>query len=142
MSVREIGQGTRTVPAGWAGPVAGQARKKRILVVDDQPRITRFIEIYLKLRGFDVICASSGLEALAMVNSRKPDAMLLDIIMPGMDGLEVMRRLRRFSRIPVIAISASPVHHSEAEAAGADNFLPKPFQMEEVLERINQLLGL
>jgi DNA-binding response OmpR family regulator len=112
------------------------------LVVDDQPRVTRFMEIYLKLRGFDVVCAGSGRRALEMVRSLKPDVMLLDITMPGMDGLEVMRKLRRFSQVPVIAISASPEYYVEAEAAGADGFLPKPFQMEEVLERVKQLLGL
>ena len=122
--------------------VSGAARKKRVLVVDDQPRVTRFVEIFLKLKGFDVISTTSGREALELVVSRQPDIMLLDIIMPEMDGFEVMRRLRTFSMIPVIAISASPGKHRGAEAIGADDFLPKPFQTEDMLKRINRLLGM
>ena len=116
-------------------------KKKRVLVVDDQFRVTRFIEIYLKLKGFDVSCATSGREALELARSCEPDIMLLDIIMPDMDGFEVMRRLRSFSKIPVIAISASPGNRGDADAMGAADFLQKPFQTEEILDRINLLLG-
>lgn len=115
--------------------------KKRVLVVDDQFRVTRFIEIYLRLKGFDVICATSGREALELVRSYRPDIMLLDIIMPELDGFEVMKRLRCFSNIPVIAISASPGNRGDADAMGANDFLLKPFQTEEILDRINHLLG-
>jgi two-component system, OmpR family, KDP operon response regulator KdpE len=135
VNVKEFGQAA-------PGFRPAYAVNKRVLVVDDQPRVTRFVEIYLKQRGFDVICANSGRQALDMVKSRKPDLLVLDIAMPGMDGLEVMTRLRCFSQIPVIAVSASPECHIEAAAAGAADFLPKPFQMQKVLERINQLLGL
>jgi two-component system KDP operon response regulator KdpE len=116
-------------------------KKKRVLVVDDQLRVTRFMEIYLRLKGFDVICATSGREALEMVRSLEPDIMLLDIIMPDMDGFEVMKRLRSFSQMPVIAVSASPEDHNDADAIGADDYLQKPFQTQEVLRRINLLLG-
>jgi two-component system, OmpR family, KDP operon response regulator KdpE len=116
-------------------------KKKLVLVVDDQFRVTRFIEIYLKLKGFDVVCATSGREALELARSREPDIMLLDVIMPDIDGFEVMRRLRSFSKIPVIVISASPGNRGDAEAMGADDFLLKPFQTEEILDRINLLLG-
>ncbi len=123
------------------GAIRGAVRKKRVLVVDDQPRVTRFIEIFLKLKGFEVVTARSGREALELVASSQPDIMLLDIVMPGMDGFEVMRRLRTFSRIPVITISASPGTGADADAAGADDFLLKPFQTEDMLKRINRLLG-
>ncbi len=116
-------------------------KKKRVLVVDDQLRVTRFMEIYLRIKGFDVICATSGHQALELARSRQPDIMLLDIIMPDMDGFEVMKRLRSFSQMPVIAISASPQDHNDADAMGADDYLQKPFQTEEVLRRINLLLG-
>jgi two-component system KDP operon response regulator KdpE len=116
-------------------------RKKCVLVVDDQPRIIKFIEIFLRLKGFNVISATSGLEALEMIRSETPDIMLLDIVMPDMDGFEVMRRLRDFSRMPVIAISASPGRRGDAEAMGANDFISKPFQTEEILVRINHLLG-
>jgi two-component system KDP operon response regulator KdpE len=121
--------------------MSDEIKKKCVLVVDDQPRIIRFIEIYLRLKGFDVISATSGLKALELARSRAPDIMLLDVIMPDMDGFEVMRRLRDFSRMPVIAISASPGRHSDAEDMGADDFISKPFQTEEILVRINHLLG-
>lgn len=122
--------------------VTGAARKKRVLVVDDQPRVMRFVEIFLKLKGFDVISAASGHEALELVASREPDIMLLDIVMPGMDGFEVMKRLRTFSMIPVIAISATIYSHGDTCVAGADDFLPKPFQTEDMLKKINRLLRL
>jgi DNA-binding response OmpR family regulator len=114
----------------------------RVLVVDDQPRIIRFIEIYLRLKGFDVISATCGLEALELARSKAPDIMLLDIVMPDMDGFEVMRNLRHFSRIPVIAISASPGSYSDAKEMGCNDFISKPFQTDEVLTRINRLLDL
>jgi len=116
-------------------------KKKLVLVVDDQFRVTRFIEIFLKLKGFDVICATNGRDALELARSREPDIMLLDVIMPDIDGFEVMRRLRTFSKIPVIVISASPGNRGDADAMGADDFLLKPFQTEEILDRINLLLG-
>jgi DNA-binding response OmpR family regulator len=116
-------------------------RKTRVLVVDDQPRVTRFMEIYLRLKGFEVISARSGREGLDLAGTWEPDVILLDVVMPGMDGFEVMRRLRAFSKVPVIIISASPGDSREVEAAGADDFLPKPFQTDEVLQKINRLLG-
>jgi two-component system KDP operon response regulator KdpE len=117
-------------------------KKVRVLVVDDQPRVTRFLEVYLRLKGFDVFCADSGVAALEIARAREPDIVIVDIVMSGMDGLEVMRKLRTFSRVPVIAFSASPGNHRDAADAGADDFLPKPFHVEEMLVRINRLLGL
>lgn len=133
--------GPATVARRAKGATSGADSKKRVLVVDDQPRVLRFIEVYLKARGFDVISTNSGLEALELVVSGEPDIVLLDISMPGMDGFEVMRRLRTFSRLPVIAISAS-TGNDDGEGMGADDFIPKPFQMEDMLKRINRLLGL
>jgi DNA-binding response OmpR family regulator len=121
--------------------MGGVQRKKRVLVVDDQPRVTRFIEIYLKFKGFAVTATGSGLEALEMVRSWAPDIVLLEVLISGIDGFEVIRRLRVFSRVPVIAISSSPADYPAADAAGADDFLSKPFQTDEILARINRLLG-
>jgi len=83
-------------------------KKKTVLVVDDQPRVLKFIEIDLKLRGFNVVTTSSGEEALELVNVKNPDIVLLDMIMPGMDGCEVLKKLRASGNLPVIAFSASP----------------------------------
>lgn len=109
-------------------------------MVDDHPKVLKFIEIELKLRGFEVQTATSGLEALEIVSRASPAVMLLDIIMPEMDGFEVLRELRRFSKLPVICFSASPGNWEEAMRLGADSFVVKPFHPDELARRINKLL--
>jgi two-component system KDP operon response regulator KdpE len=118
-----------------------EAKKQCVLVVDDHPKLLRFIEIDLKLRGFEVITTTSGIEVLELVKSAKPDIVLLDIIMPGMDGFEVLKKLRDFTQLPVIAFSASPGNYHEAMRLGANDFVPKPFQPDEMARRIKALLG-
>jgi len=118
-----------------------EGKKQCVLVVDDHPKVLRFIEIDLRLRGFEVITTTSGSEALELVKSAKPDIMLLDIIMPGMDGFEVLKKLRDFAPLPVIAFSASPENYHEAMRVGANDFMPKPFQPDEMVRRINALLS-
>ena len=112
-----------------------------MLVVDDQPKVLRFVEIDLKIRGFEVITTTSGSEALNLVRSAKPDIVLLDIIMPGMDGLEVLEKLRDFTELPVIAFSASPGNYHEAMRLGANDFVTKPFQPDEMANKIKSFLG-
>ena len=119
-----------------------QENKKRVLVVDDQPRVLKFIEIDLKLRGFEVFCAGSGEQALAVISSAKPDIILLDMVMPEKDGFEVLRELRTYSRIPVIAFSASPGNQDPALAAGASDFMHKPFNPEDMAKKISTLLSI
>jgi len=115
-------------------------RKKRVLVVDDQQKVLRFMEIDLKLRGFDVTTTTSGEEALQLVRSIEPDIMFLDIVMPGMDGFEVLRQLRAYSKIPVIAFSASPGERDNAIRLGADAFMSKPFDTDEMAKLIEEYL--
>ena len=115
-------------------------KKKCVLVVDDQPKVLRFIEIDLKLRGFEVISTTSGREALDLVKSAKPDIMLLDIIMPEIDGFEVLKELRTFTDLPVIVFSASPGNYHSAMQLGANDFMPKPFNPDEMVSRIKKLL--
>jgi two-component system KDP operon response regulator KdpE len=115
-------------------------KKKRVLVVDDQPKVLTFIEIDLKLRGFEVVCAGSGEKALELVNSAKPDIVLLDMVMPGMDGFEVLKELRTFTELPVIAFSASPGNQDPAMHAGANDFMHKPFDPDDMVKRIKTLL--
>lgn len=118
------------------------AEKKRcVLVVDDHPRVLRFIEIDLKLRGFEVLTTTSGEAALKLIKSKRPDIMLLDIIMPEMDGLEVLKKLRAFSQLPVIAFSANHGSHDDAIGRGANDFITKPFHPDEIVRRIDVLLG-
>jgi two-component system KDP operon response regulator KdpE len=116
-------------------------RKRRVLVVDDHPKVLRFIEIGLKLRGYEVMTTVSGEEALELIRSGKTDIVLLDIIMPGIDGFEVLRKLRGFTQLPVIAISASSENHDSALNLGANDFMTKPFEPDEMVNRINALLA-
>lgn len=116
-------------------------KKQLVLVVDDHPKVLRFIEIDLKLRGFEVVTTTSGEEAVELVKSRKPDIVLLDIIMPGMDGFEVLRQLRVFSQLPVIAFSASLGSRDSAMRLGASAFVAKPFYPDDMVRRIQTLLG-
>jgi two-component system KDP operon response regulator KdpE len=111
-----------------------------VLVVDDQPKVLRFIEIDLELHGFEVITTTSGEEALELIKSAKPDVMLLDVIMPGMSGFEVLKKLRDFTQLPVIAFSASPGNKETALQLGANDFINKPFHPDEMVDGINALL--
>ena len=115
-------------------------RKKCVLVVDDQLRVLKFIRIDLRLKGFEVLTAASGEEALKLLKSTKPDIMLLDLIMPDMDGFEVLKTLRAFSDMPVIAFSASPDKSDKALLAGANDFMAKPFRVEQLIKRIELLI--
>jgi two-component system KDP operon response regulator KdpE len=116
-------------------------KKPCVLVVDDHPKVLRFIEIDLTLRGFDVITTVSGEEALELIKTAGPDIMLLDIIMPGIDGFEVLRKLRSFTQLPVIAFSASSANYDDAIRLGANDFIAKPFEPDEMVSRIEALLG-
>jgi DNA-binding response OmpR family regulator len=115
--------------------------KTRILVVDDDDRIRRFVRLNLTLSGYDVTEAASGEEAIKQLETDKPDMMLLDMLMPVMDGFQVLKRLRAVSGLPVIAFSAHTFAAEEALCLGANDFLGKPFNPDELLSRIKRLLG-
>jgi two-component system KDP operon response regulator KdpE len=115
-------------------------KKKRVLVVDDQPMVLKFIEIDLKLRGFEVVGATSGNEALELMKTVKPDIILLDMIMPGINGFEMLKELRIFTDLPVIAFSAAPENQDEALRCGANDFMHKPFNPDDMVRRIGVLL--
>ena len=115
-------------------------KKQRILVVDDHPGVLRFIEIDLKLRGFEVFSATSGKQALELMNSIKPDIALLDMIMPGISGFEILKELRSFTDMPVIAFSASPGNQDQALQLGASDFVHKPFDPDDMARKIRVLL--
>jgi two-component system, OmpR family, KDP operon response regulator KdpE len=110
------------------------------LVVDDHPQVLMFIRVDLKLRGFEVMCAGSGKAALEMIASEKPHIVLLDMIMPGIDGFEVLKELRAFTDLPVIAFSASPACQDPAMRAGANYFMHKPFNPDDMAKKIIMLL--
>ena len=114
--------------------------RQRVLIVDDERAIVNILNIKLRVSGYDVITALNGKEALAMIETSCPDIMLLDIIMPGMDGFEVLKRLRKDSQLPVIAFSARPENNQEAMSLGANDFLAKPFNIDDMIRRIGDLL--
>ena len=116
-------------------------KRPLVLVVDDHRHVLKFMEINLKLQGFGVITTTSGEEALAIIEAEKPDIMLLDIVMPLIDGFEVLRRLRLINMLPVIAFSASISNYTKAMKLGANAFITKPFNVNEMVGKIRTFLG-
>ena len=115
--------------------------RKRVLVVDDERAILTVLRVKLGISGYDVSTASSGEEALALINSMHPDIMLLDVIMPGMDGFEVLRKVRAVSKLPVIVFSARQENVQKALSLGANYFLAKPLDLDDMVRRVEELLG-
>lgn len=111
---------------------------EKILVVDNDPTISRVLETILSTNGYQVIHASNGYQALSMTSSHCPDLILLDIILPGMDGMEVIRRLREWSGTPILVVSACDEENEKVRAfdLGADDYITKPFGTYELLARI------
>jgi two-component system KDP operon response regulator KdpE len=110
----------------------------RVLVVDDEPQIRRALATNLKARGYEVDLAPTGEDALRLAAERHPDVVVLDIGLPGIDGIEVVHGLRGWTEVPIIILS---VRESEADKvaaldAGADDFVTKPFGMDELLARL------
>jgi two-component system KDP operon response regulator KdpE len=115
---------------------------QRVLVVDDEPAMLRALRINLRVRKYDVTTASTGREALAEARRRPPDAVILDLGLPDVGGIEVIRELRGWSRAPVIVLSGrtGPGDKIAALDAGADDYVTKPFSMEELLARLRAAL--
>jgi len=115
---------------------------KRILVVDDEPRMRRFIHMNLDLEGYRVLEASNGLEAIKRVREDLPDLVLLDVMMPEMDGFEVLREIRQFSNVPVIMLTVKGDEDDKVRGLelGADDYVTKPFGPRELSSRIKAVL--
>jgi len=109
-----------------------------ILVVDDEARIINFLRSKLKALGYEVLTAGNGLEGLGQAQVWEPDMIILDILMPKMDGLEMLKELRSFSSVPVIILTAKGADADRIKGLqlGADDYLPKPFNPDELIARI------
>src|SRR5205809_1292352 len=118
------------------------ADKQRILIVDDERQITRVLSRGLTAKGYDVHVAADGEAALQTFGDWHPDLIITDLSMPNMNGLELCRRLRAFSEVPIIVLSVKGEERSKVEAldAGADDYVTKPFGIDELLARIRATL--
>ncbi|MFJ9546988.1 response regulator [Streptomyces erythrochromogenes] len=110
----------------------------RVLVVDDEPQIVRALVINLKARKYEVDAAADGASALELAAARHPDVIVLDLGLPDMDGVEVIKGLRGWTRVPILVLSARHSSDEKVEAldAGADDYVTKPFGMDELLARL------
>lgn len=116
--------------------------RPRILVVDDEPQLTRVLRTGLKSRGYDVRAAADGLAGFETFSDWHPDLVITDLAMPNVDGLELCRRLRAISQVPIIVLSVKGEEKTKVEALdlGADDFVTKPFGIDELLARVRASL--
>src|ERR1700678_3466135 len=128
--------------AGLPGFGSELARPARVLIVEDQPELQRALRINLRARQYEVLAARPGREALSLAASTPPDAVILDLGLPDIDGTEVIVELRRWYRAPIIVLSGrtSPGDKIGALDVGADDYVTKPFAMAELLARLRAAL--
>jgi DNA-binding response OmpR family regulator len=115
---------------------------KKILVVDDEPQIVKVLKAYLEKGGYHVVTASDGKAALVSFDREKPDFMILDLNLPGMDGLEICREIRRDSNIPILMLTARVEEADKLIGLelGADDYVVKPFSPREIVARVKTIL--
>ncbi len=116
--------------------------RRHVLIVDDEPGILRLIKLELEVQGFDVTAATSGKEALELAAASRPDIAVLDVMMPEMDGIELMHRLRARGPIPVIMLTARGGEADRVKGleSGADDYIAKPFSPDELSARVRAVL--
>jgi DNA-binding response OmpR family regulator len=119
-----------------------EKRTEKILVVDDEEHIIELVELYLRKEGYRVVSAQDGDAAIEKFSVEKPDLLVLDIMLPGADGLDVLRQVRKTSRVPVIMLTAreSEVDKVVGLELGADDYLTKPFSARELVARVKAVL--
>jgi two-component system KDP operon response regulator KdpE len=112
-----------------------------ILLVDDEERILNFLKTKLKLLNYEVFLANNGIDAIEQVQGQEPDLVVMDVIMPKMDGFQTLKELRAFSTVPVIMLSArgDDADRIKGLGLGADDYLPKPFNPDELVARIEAI---
>jgi two-component system KDP operon response regulator KdpE len=113
----------------------------KVLIADDDPQIVRALTVTLRAQGYDLVTASDGLSALSAVTTQHPDLVMLDLGMPAMDGIEVIKGIRRWSQVPILVVSGRTGATDKVGAldAGADDYVTKPFSIDELLARIRAL---
>jgi len=118
------------------------AKKTTVVAADDDPQLLRLMTRNLQLEGFDVLAASDGQQALELIENHAPDIVLLDVMMPKMDGFTVCYRVREFSTVPIIIVTARGQDQDKVRGLdlGADDYLTKPFSVEELLARVRAVL--
>lgn len=116
--------------------------KTKIMVVDDDPNIRELVRLYLEKEGFEVTCAERGDEAVKLFRASPPNLMLLDVMLPGMDGWQVCREVRKISNIPIIMLTAKDETFDKVLGLelGADDYIVKPFDMKELVARIKAVI--
>ena len=116
--------------------------RSRVLVVDDEPQITRVLRTVLSSQGYQVQIAAEGQSALNTFTAFQPELVITDLVMPHMDGLELCRRIRAVSNVPIIVLSVKSEERSKVEAldSGADDYVTKPFGIDELLARVRATL--
>ncbi len=116
--------------------------KIQVLVVDDEPRYLKLVRYNLEAAGYEVITAANGEEALSLVAGKSPDLIILDIRLPGIDGYEVCARIREFSSVPIIMLTAKGEQREKVQGLrlGADDYITKPFGAEELMARVETVL--
>src|SRR6185503_14843056 len=116
--------------------------KSRVLIVDDEPQITRVIKTVLTSQGYQVRTAAEGESALTNFNEWRPELVITDLYMPRMDGVELCRRIRAVSSVPIIVLSVKGEERSKVEAldSGADDYVTKPFGIDELMARVRAAL--
>jgi len=119
---------------------------KKIVLAEDEPQIARLVEFKLKKEGYQVVSKGNGEEALAAIKAEKPDLILLDVMMPVMDGYEVLRRVKEdenLKNIPVVMLTAKAQERDVVKGIdlGAEDYITKPFHPAELLARVKRILG-
>jgi two-component system, OmpR family, alkaline phosphatase synthesis response regulator PhoP len=134
-------QGPPHAPAASKGPIP-PSRVARVLVVDDEQNLVDLVRSYLEREGFEVLTAADGSTALELARSERPDLLVLDLMLPGIDGMEVCRRMRQFSDAYVLMLTAraEEIDKIVGLSVGADDYLTKPFSPRELVARVKAML--
>jgi DNA-binding response OmpR family regulator len=121
---------------------AAAESRRRVLIVDDEASICEVLAQYLRLEGFDVLAAADGATALDLFHATPPDLVILDLMLPGIDGIEVCRRMRAISAIPILMLTARSEESDKLEGfhVGTDDYVTKPFSPREVVVRVQAIM--